>query len=83
MEKVRANGGIVTLEPAPSGNTTVFAFVQDPDGYSIELFNLAPSSEPLRLLALHVINMDRAIEFYQKVIPNLYYYYYSYFGSFY
>ena len=72
MEKVRAKGGIVTREPGttPGGGTTIFAFVKDPDGYSVELFNLAPSSEPLRQLSLHMINMDRAIEFYQKVISN-------------
>ena len=35
---VRAKGGMVTREAGPvKGGTTVIAFVQDPDGYKIEL----------------------------------------------
>jgi lactoylglutathione lyase len=35
---VKANGGTVTREAGPvKGGTTVIAFVQDPDGYKIEL----------------------------------------------
>ena len=35
---VRKKGGIVTREAGPvKGGTTVIAFVQDPDGYKIEL----------------------------------------------
>jgi lactoylglutathione lyase len=37
-EKIRAQGGNVTREPGPvKGGSTVIAFVQDPDGYKIEL----------------------------------------------
>lgn len=37
-ERVRAGGGLVTREAGPvKGGTTVIAFVQDPDGYKIEL----------------------------------------------
>ncbi len=37
-ENVKAQGGIVTREAGPvKGGTTVIAFVQDPDGYKIEL----------------------------------------------
>lgn len=37
-EDVRAQGGTVTREAGPvKGGTTVIAFVQDPDGYKIEL----------------------------------------------
>ena len=37
-EHVRASGGKVTREPGPvKGGTTVIAFVEDPDGYKIEL----------------------------------------------
>ncbi len=37
-EAVRAKGGTVTREAGPvKGGTTVIAFVQDPDGYKIEL----------------------------------------------
>jgi lactoylglutathione lyase len=37
-EKVRSGGGKVTREPGPvKGGTSVIAFVEDPDGYKIEL----------------------------------------------
>lgn len=37
-EAVKAAGGIVTRDAGPvKGGTTVIAFVQDPDGYKIEL----------------------------------------------
>jgi lactoylglutathione lyase len=37
-EKIRASGGTITREAGPvKGGTTVIAFVQDPDGYKIEL----------------------------------------------
>ncbi|SFN93001.1 lactoylglutathione lyase [Formivibrio citricus] len=39
-DAIRAAGGVVTREPGPvKGGTTVIAFVQDPDGYKIELIN--------------------------------------------
>jgi lactoylglutathione lyase len=37
-QQVRSAGGTVTREPGPvKGGTSVIAFVQDPDGYKIEL----------------------------------------------
>jgi len=37
-EKIRAAGGKIVREPGPmAGTTTVLAFVEDPDGYRIEL----------------------------------------------
>lgn len=37
-ERVRAAGGVVSREPGPvKGGTTMIAFVQDPDGFKIEL----------------------------------------------
>jgi len=37
-EKIRAAGGAITREAGPvKGGTTVIAFVQDPDGYKLEL----------------------------------------------
>jgi lactoylglutathione lyase len=37
-ERIRAVGGTITREAGPvKGGTTVIAFVQDPDGYKIEL----------------------------------------------
>ena len=40
-ERVRAHGGRVTREPGPvKGGSSVIAFVEDPDGYKIELIQL-------------------------------------------
>lgn len=37
-ERIRAAGGNIVREPGPmAGGTTVIAFVEDPDGYRIEL----------------------------------------------
>ncbi len=37
-ERIRVGGGLVTRDAGPvKGGTTVIAFVQDPDGYKIEL----------------------------------------------
>lgn len=42
-EQVKAQGGNVTREPGPvKGGTTMIAFVQDPDGYKIELIERQP-----------------------------------------
>lgn len=44
VEKVRAAGGKVTREPGPvKFGTTMIAFVEDPDGYKIELIERKPS----------------------------------------
>jgi lactoylglutathione lyase len=41
-ERVRASGGKVTREPGPMKHgTTVIAFVEDPNGYKIELIERA------------------------------------------
>lgn len=38
VERIRAAGGTITREAGPvKGGSTVIAFVQDPDGYKIEL----------------------------------------------
>lgn len=38
--KIEEMGGIITRAPGPvKGGTTIIAFVQDPDGYAIELIN--------------------------------------------
>jgi len=42
VEKIRAAGGKVTREPGPMKHgTTVIAFVEDPDGYKVELIERA------------------------------------------
>lgn len=41
-ERIKAAGGTVTREAGPvKGGSTVIAFVQDPDGYKIELIQAA------------------------------------------
>ena len=43
--EVRVKGGTVTREAGPvKGGTTVIAFVQDPDGYKIELIEHRPAT---------------------------------------
>lgn len=42
-ELIRAGGGAITRAPGPvKGGATVIAFVQDPDGYKIELIERMP-----------------------------------------
>ena len=37
-EEIKNKGGLVTREPGPmKGSTSILAFVEDPDGYKIEL----------------------------------------------
>lgn len=43
-ENVKTQGGMVTREAGPvKGGSTVIAFVQDPDGYKIELIERKPA----------------------------------------
>lgn len=47
-EQIRAAGGKVTREPGPvKGGSTVIAFVEDPDGYKIELIAKADAGKGL------------------------------------
>ena len=46
-ENVRAKGGTVTREAGPvKGGSTIIAFVQDPDGYKIELIQRSRQANP-------------------------------------
>jgi catechol 2,3-dioxygenase-like lactoylglutathione lyase family enzyme len=49
------------------GGKTVIAFVEDPDGYKFELIERGPTPEPLCQVMLRVGDLDRAINFYEKV----------------
>ena len=41
-ERIRAGGGKISREPGPvKGGKTVIAFVEDPDGYKVELIETA------------------------------------------
>jgi len=45
-EDIKAKGGLVTREPGPMKHgTTVIAFIQDPNGYKVELIQRKPESE--------------------------------------
>ncbi|XP_024161255.1 lactoylglutathione lyase GLX1 [Rosa chinensis] len=70
VEKIRAAGGVITREPGPvaPGGTTIYAFVNDPDGYSFELILRPPSPEPLNHMCLNVVDIDRSIDFYEKAL---------------
>ncbi len=47
-ERIRLAGGNVTREAGPvKGGTTVIAFVEDPDGYKIELIENASANQAL------------------------------------
>ncbi len=42
-DSIRKGGGLVVREPGPMKHgATVIAFVEDPDGYKVELIELAP-----------------------------------------
>jgi lactoylglutathione lyase len=49
------------------GGKTVIAFVEDPDGYKFELLERGPTPEPLCQVMLRVGDLDRSIDFYEKV----------------
>ncbi|XP_075084084.1 putative lactoylglutathione lyase, chloroplastic isoform X2 [Nicotiana tabacum] len=68
VELIKAKGGKVTREPGPvKGGNTVIAFIEDPDGYKFELLERGPTPEPLCQVMLRVGDLDRAINFYQKI----------------
>ena len=47
-DSIRAAGGKITREPGPVlGGSTEIAFVEDPDGYKIELIQMKSASEGL------------------------------------
>lgn len=47
-DAIRANNGNITREPGPvKGGTTEIAFVDDPDGYKIELIQMKSASSGL------------------------------------
>ncbi|KAJ0029863.1 hypothetical protein Pint_13239 [Pistacia integerrima] len=68
VELIKAKGGKVTREPGPvKGGNTVIAFIEDPDGYKFELLERGPTPEPLCQVMLRVGDLDRSINFYEKV----------------
>ena len=47
-ESIKQNGGLVVREPGPMKHgKTIIAFVEDPDGYKIELIDIASRKEKI------------------------------------
>lgn len=68
VENARAKGGNVSREPGPvKGGSSIIAFVKDPDGYAFEIIQRASTPEPLCQVMLRVGDLDRSINFYEKV----------------
>lgn len=66
MEKARANGALVIQKPQKV-NQTMFAFVQDHDGYKFKLIQRISFADPLVQVMLHVEDLNRSLNFYTKV----------------
>lgn len=49
------------------GSSFVLAYVKDPDGYIFELIQRAPTPQPLCHVMLRVADLQRSINFYEKV----------------
>lgn len=45
----------------------LFPYFQDPDGYKFELIQRPPTPEPFCQVMLRVGNLEKSIEFYEKV----------------
>lgn len=70
---VKAKGGKVTREPGPvKGGNSIIAFVEDSDGYSFELIQRTAKIEPFCQVMLRVGDLDRAVQFYKKVLISFY-----------
>jgi lactoylglutathione lyase len=54
-DEIKARGGKVSREPGPMKHgSTVIAFVQDPDGYKVELIQLNPVNSSQKVAAASV-----------------------------
>ena len=71
MEQARANGAVVIHEPEKV-NQTIFAFVQDHDGYKFKFIQTPLPLDPLSPIMLRVQNLDLSANFYSKVHTTFY-----------
>ncbi|RWV83847.1 hypothetical protein GW17_00054495 [Ensete ventricosum] len=72
VDLIKAKGGKVTREPGPvKGGKSVIAFIEDPDGYKFELLERGPTPEPFCQVMLRVGDLDRSINFYEKLLRKL------------
>ncbi|KGN56115.1 lactoylglutathione lyase [Cucumis sativus] len=67
VEKARANGALVIQKPQKI-NQTMFAFVQDHDGYKFKLIQSKCLADPLVQVMFHVQDLNRSINFYTKAL---------------
>lgn len=73
VENIRSKGGTIEKEPAAvefDGMKLVLAYVKDPDGCPYELIQRQNpiTAEPLCQVMLRVEDLDRSINFYEKVV---------------
>ncbi|KAM3282151.1 lactoylglutathione lyase GLX1 isoform X1 [Capsicum chacoense] len=67
VDLVKAEGGKIVQEPAPSKDGgPIIALVEDPDGYNFELLERGPTLEPFRQVMLRVGDLDQSINFYKR-----------------
>ncbi|KAH7289207.1 hypothetical protein KP509_31G063600 [Ceratopteris richardii] len=66
VDTVKAKGGQVVSEGNLPGQTKPSAVVEDPDGYKFALIESGPVPDPFALIMLNVLDLDRAITFYEK-----------------
>ncbi|XP_022932238.1 lactoylglutathione lyase-like [Cucurbita moschata] len=67
VEQARANGAVVIHEPEKV-NQTIFAFVQDHDGYKFKFIQTPSPLDPLSPIMLRVQNLDLSANFYSKAL---------------
>ncbi|XP_022151011.1 lactoylglutathione lyase-like [Momordica charantia] len=67
LEKARVNGAVVIHEPQKVNNT-IFALVQDRDGYKFKLIQRPPTADPLCEVMLRVEDLNRSVNFYAKAL---------------
>ncbi|KAI5057169.1 hypothetical protein GOP47_0027184 [Adiantum capillus-veneris] len=68
LESIKSKGGKVTKEARQvKGASTICAFVEDPNGYEIELLQrVSYGGDPLCQVMLRVVDLQSAITFYEK-----------------
>ena len=67
MSRVKGAGAVVREPFEVKGFSIVLAFVKDPDGYIFELIQRGPTPQPLCQVMLRVGDLERSINFYEKV----------------
>ena len=66
--EIKKAGGKVTREPGPMKHgTTVIAFVEDPDGYKIELIERLEKNENIYFLEYEIDDEAISLEYYERL----------------